>query len=472
MTSLESGLEWEVWQAAGCATRIEYSRGLMEELRIAATDGFNRLSHGGVEIGGVLFGVRTPGSIKILAQRELRCEYAFGPSFTLSEKDARAFEDLIASIARDADLSGMQAVGWYHSHTRSDISLSEKDLELYQRYFPEAWQIALVLRPYRFDPVRAGFFFRELDGSIRTQQTRQEFIIHPGPRKRNVRSDLGADPVDASDGAAAVAVAPAKAAQRLSVQEQWASPDERRRATVAFLKPIWIWRAATLVLVSGVIIYCIANLRHASGVSLRALDVGGQLRIEWNCDARAIRNASSGKLEIDDGSQKVENELSQDQLRIGSLTYMRKTENVLVRLRLRRADQAIVTETTQFLAAPAQIGTLLADNGTNPLPETRGIEGPEVVSALSPMPTQKPSMRHLDAGLEVGRESGGQPESAPQTSSVPSTPSRRFEIPHASVASASSADVVAPTVPMIPADRKSTRLNSSHSRKSRMPSSA
>ena len=124
----------------------------MEELRLAAVDGFHRLAHGGVEIGGVLFGVRDPDGVKILAHRELACEYVFGPSFTLSENDRRALEELLASPDTDSQLSGMQPVGWYHSHTRSEILLSEEDLQFYQQYFPEIWQIALVLRPHRFDP--------------------------------------------------------------------------------------------------------------------------------------------------------------------------------------------------------------------------------------------------------------------------------------------------------------------------------
>ena len=175
--------ELDVWQADGCAVRIAYSRAVMEELRLAAVDGFHRLAHGGVEIGGVLFGVRDPDGVKILAHRELACEYVFGPSFTLSENDRRALEELLVSPSSDSQLSGMQPVGWYQSHTRSEILLSEDELQFYQRYFPEIWQIALVLRPHRFDPVRAGFFHREPDGSVQAAASRHEFYIEPAAVK-------------------------------------------------------------------------------------------------------------------------------------------------------------------------------------------------------------------------------------------------------------------------------------------------
>src|SRR5450432_2795514 len=179
MNSTAFDTEFEVWQPAGCAVRIDYSRAVMEELRVAACDGLNRLAHGGVEIGGILFGVRGPEAVKILAHQALACEYAFGPSFTLWDNDRRALVELLALPDTDSSLSGMQPVGWYHSHTRSQILLSEKDLQLFHQYFPESWQVALVLRPYRFDPVRAGFFFREPDGSVQAASSRHEFIVKP-----------------------------------------------------------------------------------------------------------------------------------------------------------------------------------------------------------------------------------------------------------------------------------------------------
>src|SRR5260370_28724741 len=85
----------EVWQAAGCAVRIAYSPAVMEQLRLAASDGFNRLAKGGVEIGGVLFCVHDSDAVKILAYRALACEYAFVPFFSLSYNDRRALDDFL-----------------------------------------------------------------------------------------------------------------------------------------------------------------------------------------------------------------------------------------------------------------------------------------------------------------------------------------------------------------------------------------
>jgi hypothetical protein len=77
----------------------------------------------------------------------------------------------------DPKLAGLAPVGWYHSHHRSEIFLSADDLQLYNDFFPERWQIAMVLRPADLHPTRAGFFFRDRWGDIKSDAPVQEFII-------------------------------------------------------------------------------------------------------------------------------------------------------------------------------------------------------------------------------------------------------------------------------------------------------
>jgi hypothetical protein len=447
----ESDVGSDLWQAEEFATRIEYARAVIEELGIAATEGFNRLSHGGVEIGGVLYGVRTPDSIEICAQRALACEYAFGPSFTLSEDDQRTLEDLLASVATDPDLAGMQPVGWYHSHTRSDISLSEKDLELYSRYFPEPWQIALVLRPYRFDPVRAGFFFREPDGSIHAKATRQEFVIPPKRRKPVARLQQDDDAVKSDCHAPAVHL-PAARSLALQTLSAFCEPASKTNEIInghapatAFPRLRWLWVMAILALVSAAASYWLASFRHDSGFSLRALDVGGQLRIEWNRDAWAIRNGAGGVLEIEDGSGKVRNELSRDEVRAGSVTYVRNTGNVLVLLRVRVARDNVM-ETTRFLGSPPQNATVptvnAADRRSSEPRETEHDKDRSVPSSAS----QALSMTQSDAQLHTVQEAPPMVEIAPIAPALPSRTVRRFVTPSAPPVRIRSVDVVPPAV--------------------------
>ena len=54
-------------------------------------------------------------------------------------------------------------LGWYHTHPRMGIFFSQWDLWLHQNFFPEPWQVALVIEPHQSI---GGFFIRQLDGTI------------------------------------------------------------------------------------------------------------------------------------------------------------------------------------------------------------------------------------------------------------------------------------------------------------------
>ncbi len=83
------------WMIEGHSPRIEYLPSVLEEICAVAVEGLSRLRRGGVEVGGVLFGVRDGEAVRILAFRPTPCEHAVGPSFLLSEKDRRALENVL-----------------------------------------------------------------------------------------------------------------------------------------------------------------------------------------------------------------------------------------------------------------------------------------------------------------------------------------------------------------------------------------
>ena len=372
-TALDAGLE--VWQAEGCAVRIDYSRSVMEELRLAASDGLKRLKNG-IEIGGVLFGFRDSDSLKIMAHRALACEYAFGPTFTLSNNDRRVLAELMLAPDTDSRLSGMHAVGWYHSHTRAGILLCEKDQQLFQQYFPEAWQIALVLRVGHFEPVRATFFFREPDRSVQASSSRHEFIVKPASGKPDVSLPADAAPADTAPHLAEPALPePARpgpgpqppAISRHPLSQPEPRPSPAPRAASRYPRLLWVCSAVAIAVAAALMPPRTGNSRASAGLSLRDLGVGDQLRIDWNHSSHVIEQGQSGALEIEDGLVKWHQELSQEYLRAGSITYLRTTGSVLVRLLVRGADQSTLSETTLYrgptppVATDVTIGTGSAD---------------------------------------------------------------------------------------------------------------
>jgi proteasome lid subunit RPN8/RPN11 len=175
MTDSQTEYATGYWATPQCPFAVEYSPRVLDDIRLAVIDAFFSLPRGGAEIGGILLGRYEDGRLIIRDHAPLDCEHAFGPSFTLSPRDEAKLADLLAEARGNSPEA--QPVGWYHSHTRSDIFLSETDLTLHKKFFAEPWQVALVLKPHTFHPTRGGFFFREVDGSIHATASYQEFEL-------------------------------------------------------------------------------------------------------------------------------------------------------------------------------------------------------------------------------------------------------------------------------------------------------
>jgi len=234
------------WRAPQCPFTVEWLPAVLDEIRVAATDAFFSLPHGGVEIGGVLFGRRGGRRVRILAACPLKCQYAFGPTFTLSESDHAQLRDLLAG-QRD-----LEPVGWYHSHTRTGVSLSPQDVEIYNRYFPRRWQVALVVKPHAMQPMCAGFFFRESGGALRAESSYREFDLLP---------------VDLSPKSTACADVP--------LPRFLTNPPERRSSR-------WLWWRR-----------------------VKSYPVDGELQIQLDGNAAPVAVAVSGVLKIADDAGKI-----------------------------------------------------------------------------------------------------------------------------------------------------------------------
>lgn len=385
------------WSAGDGSLAIEYSCALLGDIRVLVVDGLHRLSRGGIEVGGVLYGRRSGERLSIEAQTCIECEHARGPSFTLSENDLAGLDRILGS-AQSAP-AGLEPLGWYHSHTRSGICLSEEDLKLYNRSFPHPWQVALVLHPEKFGPVTAGFFFREADGSLRAESSYQEFEVMPVKARTAAAS---AAPRAATHVAAAAAVAatqavppppppppvprtpepkanlpmPGKTPGRAPAPEQprpqpprimaaaenRASPDPEKLG--AFLKRLeprrnrrTRWTVGALLCLAAFFLglasrswWVARNVPQA--LSLRAFDQGGQLRVEWDRAAAPIGEAQSGVLEIVDGGQKTLIPLDREHLNSGGISYGRRTADVDVRLKVMGPGGVTAREVTRFVGPP------------------------------------------------------------------------------------------------------------------------
>jgi len=393
------------WTAPECPFRIEYSTRVLDDIRLAVVDAFFSLPRGGAEIGGILLGKWEGNLISITGYQALDCEHAMGPSFTLSPRDQTRLAEMTAK-AKSNPLD-RQPVGWYHSHTRSDIFLSEADQDIHKRFFPEPWQLALVLKPHTFEPTRGGFFFREADGSIRGAARYQEFMLDPLPMRPVPAPGASASPAaprpprqDSTFRGPAISMSPESPVPPESPAPSPAVPKGRIPITreipieVSFadsagdrepaaeseglaapqfvqLKQDRSWRAVKVVAGLAVIValcgvgyqtreywlpQVMAKVRPVmpkepdAHLALSTADDNGQLKIQWDRNAPAVRNAVEALLEINDGNP-IPRAIRLDaaHLAAGAFSYSRESERVDVALTASEPNGQTVREVTGFL---------------------------------------------------------------------------------------------------------------------------
>lgn len=360
------------WKAQECPYIIEYSTRVLDDIRRAVVEAFFSVPRGGVEIGGILLGRFSGGKISIQDCQALNCEHAMGPSFILSQRDQAQLARMVTAAAGDGN--GLRVVGWYHSHTRSDIILSQADQDIHKGFFPEPWQVALVLKPHTFEPLRCGFFFREADGAIRGEASYQEFVLEPSPMRPTptgdappilprpvhlesepagplikVAAEVGAEPVLPMTREMELPLMPAKEAASVAVPPPPAEDGHQKKHSV--LKTAGWLIFALLVLALGILIGTASFRERGSRIwsaithppalagptsqiplGLRAERQNGDLKLTWNRQSVAVLSATAGLLAIKDGDASRNIPLDPSQIRNGSILYAPTTGQIQMQL--------------------------------------------------------------------------------------------------------------------------------------------
>ncbi len=344
--------EWE-----GLA--LECSPEALDGLRRLAVDGFTALPHGGLEVGGVLYGLREDDRIAVLSFAALECEHAQGPAFVLSEDDRGGFATLMRPPV------GLEAVGWFRSHTRSDLELDADDRQIVDHFFDGAGTLALLLKPADERTVHAAVFLRP----------------RPGDAPLPAIADLSLECARSGGGTAIAELAPA-AAPREPTAPQRQVP-EPHGARLAGRRSV-ILAAAAVLLVAALVVW----LRPTGRIELRAYAVKqGQVRIQWNHRSRPVLDGASGVLEIRDGEASTRLPLDFDGIRSSTITYSQITGRIAIRL----------------LVFPQRPGGLV---------ESESIEFAGPVPAAAPAPARAPVAR-----VEVQRDPPAAPSESPDLKS-------------------------------------------------------
>ena len=345
------------WKAPQVPWAIEYPLEVMDEIRAAAIEGLQKLARGGLEVGGVLFGSRREAGIRILTWRPIFCEYALGPTLQLSERDRADLARLLDAAPQDPDLRGLQPVGWFVSHTRNGILLSTTDLETFNSFFPESWQVTLVLRPTQSGPANAGFFVREADGTLKSDSSYQEFTVKPLHRASRP-ADLANTAV--TDRPIAPSQPPISPNTDIRPAKAQATPLFR---TLERPAPSRRWLAMLAVIVGLIVAGFLVKekyLPQSQPLSFHVFDTGETVQIEWNQNAKPVRDAHVGVIDIKDNGETKRYSLGDDELHTGKMTYLRRGGDLEFRMTVYPVGSTAIQEFAHFLdpgpgvpAAPA-----------------------------------------------------------------------------------------------------------------------
>jgi len=228
----------------------------------------------------------------------------------------------------------------------------------------------MVVHPGRAGAMRAGFFVREADGSVKAERSYQEFnfpdrvagVLDRPSRDRRPLIETAGDrvPMARSTGRQEMPEmapvperveydAPTFGQPSPAISQYPPYPNTRRKIPWAIIAVV----AAALVL-------AVAGLRflgpqlHMEPLSLGVIERNGQLQIQWNHSSQSVIGAASGTLDIVDGGEKRSIPLNRTELAQGSFTYMRRSGDVEVRLSVNTSGGGRMEEASRFLGTPPE----------------------------------------------------------------------------------------------------------------------
>src|SRR5580698_7571899 len=393
MQTKELGLHFEFasWRVPQFSRAIEYPLEVMEEIRAFVCDELLQLSHGGDSVGGVLFGTRREG-------------------LKLSYNDRMNLAVQLEVARQNSDLKDLRPVGWFVSHLHAGVSLSASDLETYNGFFPESWQVTLVICPQGRGHAQAGFFLREADGKLQTEASYQVFELAP--------LNLPEAPEPEAPSKAAIAPAPepapvekppaAKLQEPEAAKPEVAKPEVAKRsqsqpenlpAPVFPAMPLeaqsfeveedlparerWLW-AIPIALALAIAAFLLYQRRDPSpnaAISLRAISEAQTVELAWDANSRLIRDADHAEMEINDGAKDSHVSLTSDQLHAGKMSYLPQSNDVGFSMTVYPANGEPTHDSARLVApvanAPQEPPQLLQSNPPPtpaPSPEPSGGE--------------------------------------------------------------------------------------------------
>jgi hypothetical protein len=347
------------WPCVPLGSEIECAPRVLHTICLEASLGLRKLTRGGLEVGGILFGERAEGLMRVLAVRPIECEHRFGPSFVLSDTDEAKLQETLTKYSTGDELDSLEILGCYFSHSRHGATLTDGDLKLCDRFLSEKDQIAVTLIPNSTGGVR-GTVLARTQGTFVSCHEFEYSVLNSAPNETVRRR-----PTDRRSPTALKTVA---VSRQESVRNEPGDTDPAVDAAFHLAKSEPVLPAVTAAppnaqhghyklksaLLLGLLILFACwphRTSPASQVQLRFTDNENKLMIRWNAEQEAVREASLATLDIRDGNQEPQHLLiGADVLRQGVMAYERKSE--LVRISLSLVARGVTISDSAIYFAP------------------------------------------------------------------------------------------------------------------------
>lgn len=317
---------------AESAVPIRASEEVLAGIRRTAVEQFLSIPRGGLETGGLLFGRTDADGLTILSYDELPIQHLSGPSFLLSPQDEQT---LTLRLQKHAAPEEPEVIGWWHSHTRSDVEITEDDLRIHRKFFTGARQIALIVKPFKLDPAIGAIYLPNEPG-VDPKRPHARFTIGAPPAPRAVVEEAKTPLVPLSPVVVNPPVRPIKSKRRAY----------RLAAAIA---------AAAVCLIA--VLYAALPRPQPAVIQPMRLEISGsgpEVTVRWDRNSRALTDIATAELVIVDGSDAMKIPLTADNLLAGTVAYTRRTGKVDVTLRTRTRMNEISEAVAHYLGPPVE----------------------------------------------------------------------------------------------------------------------
>jgi TonB family protein len=430
-----AGAAYFDWDPAGSPVSIHMHMEALAGLVRDVAEGFKSLPRRGLEVGGLLLGRVEAGerpTVWIERYQRISCEHKFGPQFVLDESDKAELEKAAAGILEGGELA---VVGLYRSHTREGFQLEEPDFDLVRRYFSDASDLILLIKPESATDISARFYVHDKDGGAQTagdpfpfrgriiestggveakadekpEEVQAESVSHERPRR--LVPDFVPSPVVPSVNAPSVgtpsvgtpSVGTPLHAEGNPVETgppQFLFPprdrvlyEEEEPPSVGDRLKKWLPLVALMLLAGGALWWfsqpgshqspsaaAVTSAEPARPLGLSVEPMGQEWRVSWNPSATALHDARSVQLFVREGDDQNRIDLAPRDLAAGIYKYRPTGNDVTFRLEVVENGGRVSAESFRFVrngATPAIATPAVVTPPAAPPPTTKVVRRTE-----------------------------------------------------------------------------------------------